>query len=71
MDSTALSLCNENSLPIVVFDMNVPGNIAAIVRGEPTGTLVRDLPDGAEHLGRTEIDKRLAQRVEGAKRYGG
>ena len=38
MDSTAVSLCMENDLPIVVFDLNVPGNVARVVCGEPIGT---------------------------------
>jgi uridylate kinase len=40
MDSTALSLCMDNKLPIVVFDLSVPGNIRRAVCGEPIGTLV-------------------------------
>ena len=40
MDSTALSLCMENSLPIVVFDFFVPGAIQRIIRGEKLGSLV-------------------------------
>lgn len=40
MDSTALTLCMDNDLPIVVFDMNVPGNIRRVVYGEPIGTFV-------------------------------
>ena len=40
MDSTALSLCLENDIPIVVFDMTVPGNLARVVRGEDLGTWV-------------------------------
>jgi uridylate kinase len=40
MDATALSLCMDNQLPIVVFDLNVPGNIARAVCGEPIGTVV-------------------------------
>jgi uridylate kinase len=40
MDSTALTLCMENKLPIVVFDMNVPGNIRRVALGEPIGTTV-------------------------------
>ncbi|HZC77134.1 MAG TPA: UMP kinase [Ktedonobacterales bacterium] len=46
MDSTALSLCMENHLPIVVFDMAARGSVAAIVRGERRGTLIHDIPDG-------------------------
>jgi uridylate kinase len=40
MDSTAISLCKENDLPIVVFDMLAAGNIRRVVCGEPLGTLV-------------------------------
>ena len=40
MDTTAISLCMDNALPIVVFNMNEDGNIGRVVRGEPVGTLV-------------------------------
>jgi uridylate kinase len=40
MDMTAFALCMENSLPIIVFDMNKPGNLMKVVQGEPVGTLV-------------------------------
>jgi uridylate kinase len=40
MDSTALSLCMDNKLPIVVFDLARDGNIRRAVEGEPIGTLV-------------------------------
>jgi uridylate kinase len=40
MDMTAFTLCQENSLPIIVFDMNKPGNLASLVRGDKVGTLV-------------------------------
>jgi len=40
MDSTALTLCMDNDLPIIVFDMNVPGNIRRVAYGEPIGTTV-------------------------------
>jgi uridylate kinase len=40
MDMTAFTLCNENKLPIVVFDMNRPGNLKRLVEGEDIGTLV-------------------------------
>jgi uridylate kinase len=42
MDSTALSLCMDNSLPIVVFDVFKPGNLASILSGEHVGTLITD-----------------------------
>ena len=40
MDATAISLCMDNALPIVVFDLRRPGNIRRVVLGEPIGTLV-------------------------------
>ena len=40
MDSTALSLCMDNDLPIVVFDVFVPGNIERVIRGEKLGSRV-------------------------------
>lgn len=40
MDSTAVSLCMDNKLPIVVFDLMKPGNVSAILDGQPIGTLV-------------------------------
>jgi uridylate kinase len=41
MDMTAITLCQENALPIIVFDMNKPGNFMKIANGEAIGTLVR------------------------------
>ena len=43
MDMTAFTLCNENDLPIVVFDMNKGGNLAKIIDGEKVGTTVKTL----------------------------
>ncbi len=40
MDMTAFTLCQENSMPIIVFDINEPENLKRIVRGEAVGTLV-------------------------------
>lgn len=40
MDLTAFTLCNENKLPIIVFDMNKPGNLQRVITGENVGTLV-------------------------------
>ena len=40
MDKTAFTLCQENNLPILVFDMNKPGNLAKVILGEEVGTLV-------------------------------
>jgi uridylate kinase len=42
MDMTAFTLCMENKLPIIVFDMNKPGNLEKVVLGEHVGTLVKD-----------------------------
>lgn len=41
MDMTAFTLCDENSLPIIVFDMNSPGNLMKLIKGENVGTLVK------------------------------
>ncbi|MEM7107320.1 MAG: UMP kinase [Bacteroidota bacterium] len=41
MDMTAFTLCQENNLPIIVFDMNKPGNLAGILDGETAGTLIK------------------------------
>ena len=40
MDLTAFTLCNENKVPIIVFDMNKPGNLLRVLEGERVGTLV-------------------------------
>ena len=40
MDMTAFTLCNENKLPIIVFNMNIAGNLRNAVKGEDVGTLV-------------------------------
>ncbi|MBL7755065.1 MAG: UMP kinase [Bacteroidota bacterium] len=40
MDMTAFTLCQENKMPIVVFDMNTPGNLGRLIQGEPIGTVV-------------------------------
>ena len=40
MDMTAFTLCQENNLPIIVFDMNSAGNLLNVVTGKPVGTLV-------------------------------
>ena len=42
MDLTAFTLCMENKLPIVVFDMNLKGNLLKIIQGEHVGTLVSE-----------------------------
>ena len=40
MDATAISLCKENNIPIVVFDLFEPGNIGKAVAGEPIGSRI-------------------------------
>jgi uridylate kinase len=40
MDMTAFTLCQENNVPIIVFDMNRPGNLQRVIKGERVGTLV-------------------------------
>jgi uridylate kinase len=40
MDATAISLCMDNRLPIVVFNLKTPGNIKRAIVGEPIGSLV-------------------------------
>jgi len=40
MDMTAFTLCQENNLPIIVFDMNKAGNLSKLVQGEEIGTLI-------------------------------
>lgn len=42
MDMTAFTLCQENKLPIIVFDMNKPGNLLQVIMGKNVGTLVKD-----------------------------
>ena len=42
MDLTATTMCKENRLPIIVFDMDTPGNLKKVMSGEPIGTLVHN-----------------------------
>ena len=42
MDMTAFTLCKENNLPIIVFDMNKPGNLLKLIEGESIGTLIQE-----------------------------
>lgn len=42
MDLTAFTLCQENHLPIIVFDMNTKGNLKKVLNGDPIGTIVND-----------------------------
>ena len=50
MDTTAVSLCMDNGLPIVVFDLMEKGNVVRAVRGEKIGTLV-SRPEDADARG--------------------
>lgn len=40
MDSTAIALCKDNNIPIIVFDLGISGNICRALKGEPIGTIV-------------------------------
>lgn len=42
MDQAAIALCNENALPIIVFDMGVAGNLTKVIQGETVGTMVTE-----------------------------
>ena len=42
MDLTATCMCKENNLPIIVFDMDTPGNLRKVIAGEPIGTVVHN-----------------------------
>jgi uridylate kinase len=42
MDATAISLCQENRLPVLVFDLTHPGNLLRVIQGESIGTLVKE-----------------------------
>jgi len=42
MDMTAFTLCKENDLPIIVFDMDTPGNLKKVMDGDQVGTIVRN-----------------------------
>lgn len=42
MDMTAFTLCKENNLPIIVFDMDTPGNLISLLKGEKIGTIVQN-----------------------------
>lgn len=49
MDATAITLCRENNLPVVVFNLMVPGNVQRVALGEPIGTLIADQPTSPQH----------------------
>ena len=41
MDATSTTLCKDNNIPIIVFSMDIPGNITKAAKGEEIGTIVR------------------------------
>ncbi len=43
MDSTSISMCMDNSLPIIVFNLLIPGNLLRVVKGEPIGTIIGNI----------------------------
>ena len=51
MDETAITLCKENNIPVIVFDIAQPGNTLRACMGEPVGTTVADLDDELPMLG--------------------
>ena len=40
MDASSIAMCRDNSLPVVVFNLNVSGNIMRMSMGEPVGTVI-------------------------------
>ena len=50
MDMTAFTLCKENNLPIIVFDMNKTGNLQRLIQGENIGTRVAMTNSGGQNL---------------------
>jgi uridylate kinase len=48
MDLTAVSLCQENNLPMIIFNMDKPGNLLRVVRGETVGTVVHEKEETLE-----------------------
>ena len=41
MDATSIAMCRDNKLPILVFNLNTPGNIMRMAQGEDVGTVIR------------------------------
>ncbi len=72
MDTTAISLCMENKLPIVVFDLTVAGNIRRIVLGEPVGSLVcaRDGSRGGDAMQNMvkDLESRMTAAIDALSR---
>ncbi len=71
LDAAAVSLCMENDLPIVVFDLNEPDNITRVARGEPVGTLISDQTGGVTSMTSeilTGTERKMARAVEAMER---
>ena len=68
LDSTAVSLCMENDLPIIVFDMNQPDNIRRAALGEPVGTLIHGGDARMTDADRPTLEARMARAVEAMER---
>ena len=64
LDATAVSLCMENDLPIVVFDLNKPDNITRVAVGEPVGTLISGAPSDE----RRRRSPRMSSEIPGSGR---
>ena len=60
MDMTAFTLCKENNLPIIVFDMNTPGNLARLLDGERMGTLVSMGNGGQRNTKKAALDAKTS-----------
>ena len=67
LDATAVSLCMDNDLPIVVFDMNQPGHIRAAALGEPVGTLIARRAELMDEL-RHDVEERMGRALEAMER---
>jgi uridylate kinase len=77
MDSTAISLCRDNRMPILVFNMTRAGNIRRVVMGEPLGTIVEERrlaprpdkkPGSRSPLNRSPSSKSQASKSQGSKK---
>jgi uridylate kinase len=66
MDLTAITLCKENMMPIIVFNMNVPGSLKRLIRGERVGTIVSSSPTIRDGSGSSAARK--SRQPAGAKR---
>ena len=66
MDAAAISLCKDNEMPLLVFDMTTPGNISKILKGEPVGTLreILDLPRGSVYVVQGDREVLIPDRPE-------